>query len=146
MICYFDTSAFVPLLIPEPVSPACRRLWEDADDVVTTRLLYVEAAAALARAVRCHRITHAREAEALEDLDRYWGELFVIDPTQPVVRRAGELASAQALRGSDAVHCATAEAVDAQDLIFASGDQKQLEAGVKLGFYIADVNDPERSA
>ncbi|TCC56927.1 PIN domain-containing protein [Kribbella pittospori] len=145
MICYFDTSAFVPLLIPEPVSPVCRRLWDDADDVVTTRLLYVEAAAALARAVRCHRITHAREAEALGDLDRYWREMAVIDPTEPVVRRAAALASSQALRGYDAVHCATAETVDARDLLFASGDQKQLEAGEKLGFYIADVNEPELS-
>lgn len=50
MIGYLDASAFVPLLIAEPGSAACRRFWNDADSVVSSRLLYVETAAALAQA------------------------------------------------------------------------------------------------
>ncbi len=141
MICYFDTSAFVPLLIPEPSSPACRQLWDDADDVVTTQLLYVESAAALAHAVRCRRISAAREGEALRELDAYWRELSVVEPTDALVRRAAALASSQALRGYDALHCATAEDANERDLIFASGDRKQLKASENLGLYVADVND-----
>jgi hypothetical protein len=143
MICYLDTSAFVPLLIPEPTSPACRQLWDDADDVLTTRLLYVEPAAALAQAVRCRRITSTREAEALDELDEYWAELNVIEPTDALVRRAAALTSLQALRAYDALHCATAEDVNDRDMLFASGDRQQLKAGENLGFYVADVNDPE---
>ena len=44
MIVYFDTSAFVPLLVIEPGTSLARELWDSADEVVTTRLLYVEAA------------------------------------------------------------------------------------------------------
>ena len=48
MIGYLDTSALVPLLIGEATSPACREFWNTADAVTSTRLLYVEAVAALA--------------------------------------------------------------------------------------------------
>jgi uncharacterized protein with PIN domain len=57
VIGYVDTSAFVPLLINEPTSEACRRFWDDADVVVSSRLLYVETAAALAQARRMGRLT-----------------------------------------------------------------------------------------
>ena len=50
MIGYLDTSAFIPLLLKEPSSAACRRFWDDCDAVVSNRLLYVETAAALAQA------------------------------------------------------------------------------------------------
>ena len=141
MICYFDTSAFVPLLIDEASSPACRRLWEEADDVMSTQLLYVEAAGALAQAVRCRRITADQEVRALRVVDRLWRELNVIEPTEPVIRRAATLTSSEALRGYDALHCASAEEVNDRDLLFASGDRQLLKAGQNLGFYVADTND-----
>ncbi|WP_020386624.1 type II toxin-antitoxin system VapC family toxin [Kribbella catacumbae] len=141
MICYFDTSAFVPLLVPEPSSAACRRLWDDADDVITSQLLYVETAAALALGVRTKRLTREREAEALQVLDRFWSDFYVVEPDDRLVSRAAMLTSQQALRAYDAVHCATAEQVNDSDLIFASGDRQQLKAGEALGFCVADVNE-----
>ena len=49
MIAYFDTSAVIPTIIDEPASVACVRLWDEADRVISVRLLYPEARAALAR-------------------------------------------------------------------------------------------------
>jgi len=140
MICYFDTSAFVPLLISEPASAACERLWADAEDVVASRLLYVEVAAALAQGIRTRRITRGEEAEALQDLERYWRDFNIIEPSERLVRRAAALASSHHLRGYDAVHCAAAEQVNDDDLVFASGDRQQLKAGRSLGFSVADIN------
>jgi len=60
VIGYLDTSAFVPLLVAEPGSPACRRFWDDADAVVSCRLLYVETATALAQAPRMARLDKDR--------------------------------------------------------------------------------------
>ena len=74
MIAYFDTSALVPLLVDEPSSSACRRLWDDADDVVSTRLAYVEAAAALCRARRLGRLTSRRQRAALRSLEELWSQ------------------------------------------------------------------------
>lgn len=140
MICYFDTSALVPLLIAEPASDASRRLWDDADDVATVRLAYVEAAAALAQARRLGRIPPARHRSTLRALDRLWAELDVVEVDDILVRRAAELARVHALRGYDAVHCAAAEQLADDDLVLAAGDRELLRAGWALGLAVGDVN------
>lgn len=103
MIGYLDTSAFVPLLAAEPGSAFCRRFWDDCDDVVTNRLLYVEAAAALACGERTGRLTGRAHRAAAALLDRLWGELAVLEANDAVVNRAAMLAHRFALRGYDAV-------------------------------------------
>lgn len=70
MIGYLDTSAFVPLIVAESSSAACQRFWDDADAISCSRLLYVEAAAALAQARRLDRLSspqHRAGAEQLAD-------------------------------------------------------------------------------
>ena len=140
MIGYFDTSAFVPLLIAEPSSEFCRYFWNESDSVVTTRLLYVESAAALAQGLRMRRLTESKHRQALEVLDRMWQEFEVVEADVVVTTRAAALAHQLALRGYDAVHCASAEQFDDHDLVFASGDQKLLKACTELGMATADIN------
>ncbi|HEX3813356.1 MAG TPA: PIN domain-containing protein [Mycobacteriales bacterium] len=66
-----DTSAFVPLIVQEPGSASCRRIWNDRDVVISSRLLYVETAAALARARRMKRLTlRSRSALRVHRADR----------------------------------------------------------------------------
>jgi uncharacterized protein len=143
VICYFDTSAFVPILIDEPSSAACAELWNTADDVVTTRLLYVETAAALARAHRSGRVSSSKLRAAQSGLDELWPEFEVVEIGDELSRRAAELTTRCSLRGYDAVHCAAAEQlVGDGDLVAASGDQVLLAACRDLGIATADVNVP----
>jgi predicted nucleic acid-binding protein len=137
VITYFDTSAFVPLLVTEPGSAFCRQLWDSSDAVVTARLLYVEAAAALAQALRLDRIRRQDHRAALRLLDQLWAEFDVVETDAQVVDRAAELAFSQALRGYDAVHCASAEQVADRDLVLASGDHAVLAASARLGIATA---------
>jgi uncharacterized protein len=137
VIVYFDTSAFVPLLVTEPGTSLARELWDSADEVVTTRLLYVEAAAALARARRMGRITARNRRTAVDSLDELWRDFRVIEIDEVVIRRAAELADRYALRGYDAVHCASAERIDAPDLVVASGDKDVLAACTELALATA---------
>jgi predicted nucleic acid-binding protein len=137
VIVYFDTSAFVPLLVAEPGTEPAGELWESADEVVTSRLLYVEAAAALARARRMGRITDRNHRAALDSLDDLWRDFRVIEVDETVTRRAAELADRHALRGYDAVHCASAERIDAPDLVVASGDNDLLTACTELALATA---------
>lgn len=141
MIIYFDTSALVPLLADEPASEACRELWDDSDSVITVRLAYVEAAAALAQARRLRRISDASHQDGLRLLDRLWGEFQIIDVDEFLARRAAEVARDCALRGYDAVHCAAAEQVAEDDLLVASGDRKLLDACLSLRLSTADVHE-----
>ena len=137
MIVYFDTSAFVSLLVTESGTPLARELWDSADEVVTTRLLYVEAAAALARARRMGRITDRNQRAALDSLDDLWRDFRVIEVDETMTRRAAELTDRHALRGYDAVHCSSAERIDAPDLVVASGDKDVLTACTELGLATA---------
>lgn len=140
MIGYFDTSAVVPILVAEPSSTFCRDFWGEADDVVTSRLTYVEAAAALSQARRLNRVSDADHRAALANLDQLWGEFGIVEVDEILVRRAAELAYAAGLRGYDAVHCASAEQIDDSDLVVASGDQRLLAACAELGLATADTN------
>ena len=90
MIIYFDTSAFIPLLTEEHGTSRSWELWEAADDVVTSRLMYVEAAAALARAHRMGRLTPRRHRAARAALDDLWRDFDVVEVDGELTRRAAE--------------------------------------------------------
>jgi uncharacterized protein len=140
VIGYLDTSAFVPLLIDEATSEACQRFWDDADVIVSSRLLYVETAAALAQAGRMGRLTEGEHLQVRPRLDQMWSEMDIIEVDEQVVTRAADLAHRLALRGYDAVHAASAEQLDDDDVVAASGDQQLLTAWMELGMATYDTN------
>lgn len=140
MIVYFDTSALVPLLVAEPTSAVCERLWLDADGLVTSRLTYVEAAAAMARAERLKRLTGRSHARAIRQLDELWDYLNVVEVDSYLVRLAARLARTHGLRGYDAVHCAAVERLVAPELVAATGDKELLAAWEDLGVVTVDIN------
>lgn len=140
MIAYLDTSALVPLLIDEASSSACRELWDDSDDVVSARLAYVEAAAAVAQARRLGRLTARQQRAALRMLDDLWSQMQIAEIDQPLVERAAQVADQLALRGYDAVHCAAAVLVNDESLVAAAGDRELLSAWHTLGVNTFDTN------
>jgi uncharacterized protein len=133
VIVYFDTSALLPLLVAEPSSARCRELWDIADVAVTSRLGHVEAAAALAQAVRAGRVDESAHRLALERLDELWSSVASVEIDRSLMRRASELAALHALRGYDAVHAASAELVADESTVAASGDRALLRAWRALG-------------
>jgi uncharacterized protein len=142
VIGYLDTSAFVPLLVSEPSSAACRRFWDDADAVVSSRLLYVETAAALAQAHRMARLDDQAYSSCRRLLDQFWPQLEITELDEALIQRAAELADLLALRGYDA-HCASAEQLEDADLVVASGDKRLLDAWKSLGLVTFDTNAPD---
>ena len=137
MIVYFDTSAFIPLIIDEPNSDSCDRLWNEATRTVSINLLYVEARAALARAHRLGRLSRGGLASAVALLDDLSAQVDHVEVTERLVGTAGALAEEQQLRGYDAVHLAAAQAVADADTVFASGDQQLIAAASHLGLTVA---------
>jgi uncharacterized protein len=143
VIGYLDTSAFVPImLVAEPTSPACVEFWLTADMVVSTRLLYVETASALARGERNGRLVGDQHDRALAQVERLFGEIELIDVDERLTRLAADLARRFGLRGYDAVHCAAAALFDAPDLVAGSGDRKLLAAWRELGVATFDPAAP----
>ena len=139
MIVYFDTSAIVPIIIEEPSSLAASRLWDEADRVVSSRLVYAEGRAALAMARRLDRVDEYQLRTAVQDFDSLYQQLDIVEVTENLVRDAGSLAERFALRGHDAVHLASAQQVHDSDMVFAAGDQNLLKAAQTLGIATSNL-------
>lgn len=137
MIAYFDTSSIVPLLIEEAGSETAERLWDEADRLVSIRLVYAEGHAALAQASRGRRLDRPQLRRAVADLLSLYGQLDLVEVTDALVRRAGPLAEQYALRGYDALHLAAAEVVKDNELVFVSGDAILCQAADDLGIQVA---------
>lgn len=140
MILYVDTSAVVPILIAEPSTVTCRRLWDDADRRVSSRLTYVETAAALAMAERQRRISRHEHDEAWSSFVEIWPDVDVMDLSAELAESAADLARSSALRGYDAVHCATAAQLNDPDLVAAAGDGQLLAGWRSAGVAVVDTN------
>ncbi len=140
MICYFDTSAFIPLLISESGTPQASRLWEKSDHVVSSRLLYVETAAALAQAKRMRWIDDTTHGEAMTSLEQLLSAFDVVTVDDRLIRRAAILAHDLGLRGYDAVHCAAAEQLASPELVVAAGDRMLLQVCRELGMATVDTS------
>ncbi len=137
MIAYFDTSALIPLVIGEPASSACSRLWNEATRVVSTRLIYPEARAALAQAQRMSRLTAVELKQAVDELDSIALEIGYIEVSAELAVSAGDLAQAHGLRGYDAVHLASAVLVNDEEIALVTGDRQLASAAQSIGISVA---------
>lgn len=146
MTAYFDTSALIPLIIDEPSSAICERAWRAARRVASSTLAYVEARAALAQARRLGRLSDEQHDEATSGFDDLWAQIATITPAPPLLRHAANLSGSHALRGYDAVHCASALALRDSELFAVSGDHALLGAWRDLGLTTVDINGLAGSA
>lgn len=146
MIAYFDTSAVIPLLVEEPGSLRAVQLWEQSDRVVSLRLLYAEARAALAQAGRTRRLTAAASRAVVPRLEELYASVDRLDIDDELVRRAGDLAEVHALRGYDALHLAAAERLGNDDVVLVAGDRDLCGAAHALGLAVARTSSAGEGA
>lgn len=137
MKAYFDTSALVPLLVDEPGTGAAGTAWDDAERVVTVRLAYAEARAALAQAARLGRITTAHRNRSASALDELLDQVEFVEVDDALVHAAGALGEQHSLRAYDAVHLAAALTVSDLRLVLVAGDLALLAAATAEGLATA---------
>ena len=137
MIAYFDTSALVPLLVEEEGSQRAILVWDGADRVVSARLVYAEGRAALGAARRNDRVTSAAHRRAVAGLSLLYDQIDVVEISDSVVRRAGELAETHSLRGYDAVHLAAAETLTEEGVVLVAGHGPLVRAAAPIGLAVA---------
>lgn len=140
MIAYFDTSALIPILVEESSSPTATRLWDDAMRVVSVRLLYPEARAALAQAQRMGRLTSRQLRSAVADLESLDRQVDHVEINEVLAARAGALAESVALRGYDAIHLAAAESITDAEMVLVAGDLALRSAAHVIGLATATLN------
>lgn len=127
---YFDSGALVKLLVEEEGSDLAAALWDGCDAAVSSRLAYPEVRASLAAAGRAHRLSAPDLARAGTAWERYWAAIRVVELSEQVSWRAGELTGRYALRGADAVHLASLMAFGVEHAVLAAWDQR-LRAGAQ---------------
>lgn len=140
MILYLDTSAIVPILIVEPSTAVCRRLWDDADRRVSSRVTYVETAAALSMAQRLGRVSIAERDAAWSNFVDIWPRVNVVELAVDLTVETAEFTRQFDLRGYDAVHCASAAAVNDPTSVAAAGDRRLLAALQSVGMAVINTN------
>lgn len=133
MLLYLDTSAFIPLVLDEPSSAVCRRLWVESAAVCSSALLPVEAAATLARAGRMGRLSVAQRDACLDSAAELVDQMSLLAVSPLVLSKAADLAVHLGLRGYDAVHAASAMTVLSDRTIAAAGDGELLAAWRAVG-------------
>jgi hypothetical protein len=127
-IVYFDSSAFVKLVVEEDGSDLAAELWDGCDAALSSRLSYPEVRAALAAAARNHQLTGRGVDLAASMWEDFWSATRPVELTAEIEQLAGQLAGEHALGGADAVHLASSLALGSWDLVVAVWDRR-LHAG-----------------
>lgn len=127
-IAYFDTSALVKLIVDEAGSEIAAAIWDGCDAAFSSRLAHPEVCAALAAAGRRSDLSPGDLAECEHRWQQFWASIRPVELNAQVEQTACRLARHHRLRGADAVHLASALAVDAADLVVAVWDRR-LHAG-----------------
>jgi hypothetical protein len=136
-IAYFDSSAFVKLLVDEDGSEIAAILWDEADAVVSSRLAHPEVTAALAAARRNPRLNDAAERRARTSWEDFWAATRVVELTSTIGDLAAALGPRHSLSGADAVHLGSALALTGADPIMVTWDARLATGSLATGLSIA---------
>jgi len=142
MICYFDTSAIVPLVLMEPSTSLCQYVWQRSGERASSMMAIAESHAALAMALRLGRISESEYHLARAKMSEILDQLNLVIPTRAIVEQAAEHALTFALRGYDAVHVASANLLNSEEFVAIAGDEALINAWRGVGISTINSNQP----
>ena len=134
---YFETSAFVKLLVAEPGSETALQAWLGGLHMSASALLFVETRASLAAARRGKRMTYEEFSEARDTMRALRAEIHEVGVDAAILAGAEDLTEQATLRGYDAVHLASALFAGTDVLITA--DAALIDAGQRCGLTVVDA-------
>lgn len=144
MIYYLDTSALVKRYYVEKGSAWVHCLFRPDNLLVVSKVAYAEFLAALARKRREGEVGEEDFAQAVENFQREWKELVVVEVTDAVFADLLPLVRRHPLRGFDAIHLCTARWFRKQikaEITFVCSDQNLLAAA---GQENLGIHNPEQ--
>ena len=136
---YFDASALVKLILRETDNLVARSIWSEAEVRHASRLSFVETRAAASAAHRNHQIDGDHYVVAVKSIGKIRTQLRSVHLTEEVGSHAADLAHGHALKGADAIHLASALALQDPALVFATWDRRLHAAAQAVGLRVAPV-------
>ena len=125
------------LLLPEEGSEEAAALWDEAHRITSSRLLYVEARAALAAAKRARRLRGTALTRLRKRLDLRVGEVDIVELSPAIAWLAGDVAEGYSLNTNDAIHLASAMSSAVAGQVFATWDGALRGAAFQAGLAVA---------
>lgn len=139
MIAYFDTSALVKRVFGEPGADIASEVWQAADIVLSSDLIYPEARSAAAAAHRAGRFTRSELRRMVSEIDRLCGSMELLKLDRAVSRFAGSFAELHGIRGGDAVHLATAVSLPSRRIVMTTWDRDLARAATANGIGVVPI-------
>jgi len=139
VILFADTSALIKLYIEETGSAEMEERAR-ASRLAASALAYAEIYATFARRKREGLLTPEEHDELAARFERDWQRTIVMALRPALAARVPRLVADHPLRGADAVHLASAIALQAAGLetIFAASDARLVEAAAREGLEVVD--------
>lgn len=134
---FLDTSAFAKRYIAESGSDKVLELCQRADSLVVSVICLPELISALTRLVRERKLAKGDYRKLKRDAMADLADADICQLTPDVLNKGVMLLESHPLRGMDAIHVASALAVEPD--IFVSADRRQHAAAKKAGLKIVDV-------
>ena len=133
MTTYLDSSATTKLFLDEDGAEQVRLALNASIRVVSSRLTYIETAAALAAARRAGRLSGRQHVQALTEFDAVWSAVDVVELNPETARAAAEAADTFGLRAGDAIQLASLRQLGVEGTVFVAWDGRLRAAAVSSG-------------
>ncbi len=135
---YCDASFIAKLLLKEEEgADLAEAIFDGADELFTSTLSYPETRSALSGNLRSRILTTSDFRDSLVLFEQLWPQFEILQMTEVIALRAGDLVTQYALSGADAVQLASALRTPYfRDLTFVTWDRRQAEAARALGFTV----------
>lgn len=144
---YLDASAWVKRYYQENGTTWVQDLFANHWAIACSSLGLIEVMATLARKLKAREIDPPLFEEKAQELEEDWDRFIHVHLTVEAVEIARKLAKKLALRGSDAVHLASAlllqrhSADEDNRLIFVTSDHELKEAAQASGLIVIDPSE-----
>ncbi len=128
---FFDSSGYAKRFIQEPGSQRVDAICKEATALGLSILCVPEIISALCRRRRESRLTKLQYKEVKQTLFQEARDVFLINITSDVIRKAIDILEKHPLKTLDGLHISCALVWEAE--LFASADKKQVAAARHLG-------------
>jgi hypothetical protein len=135
---FWDSSAVIPLLVPEVMSGLMQKLFEGDPVIVAWWATEIECTSAIARRQRLGQLREELTAEAFTRLSALQAGWHEVEPSEEIRESAKRLLRVHDLRAADALQLAAAFFVAEarpSTLEFISLDDRLLAAARREGFF-----------
>jgi len=108
MVCYFDSSVVLSIVLDEPLSEACQKVWEDTDQHVSSLLLEAECIVSIRHAAVSRSLDSNWMSAAQSELSDILNLFFLKPLNSDVIQLIHFRRELSRCRTLDALHLATA--------------------------------------